>query len=57
MEDRSRYPTIHVIVPKGENRENGEQQINKEILEENFPELKETSVFPLKKTMECKQNI
>lgn len=45
MEGRSRYSTVHLIgVPKGENKENGEDEINTEILEEIFLELKETRV-------------
>ena len=43
MEGRYKYSTVHLIeVPK---EETGHDEINKEILEENFPGLKEMCLF------------
>lgn len=43
MEGSYKYSTVHLIgVPKGDD---GEDEINKEILEENFPGLKEMCLF------------
>lgn len=44
IEDRSRSSNIRLIgIPEKDNKENGAEDIVKEIIEENFPELKEDS--------------
>nr|XP_019586572.1 PREDICTED: LINE-1 type transposase domain-containing protein 1 [Rhinolophus sinicus] len=44
IEDRSRSSNIRLIgIPEKDNKENGAEEIVKEIIEENFPELKEDS--------------
>ncbi|XP_035947251.2 LINE-1 type transposase domain-containing protein 1, partial [Halichoerus grypus] len=45
IEDRSRSSNIRLIgIPEKDNKENGAEEIIKEIIEENFPELKDSSL-------------
>uniref|UniRef100_A0A8C7AVH6 LINE-1 type transposase domain-containing protein 1 n=1 Tax=Neovison vison TaxID=452646 RepID=A0A8C7AVH6_NEOVI len=45
IEDRSRSSNIRLIgIPEKSNKENGAEEIIKEIIEENFPELKDSSL-------------
>lgn len=40
---------IETLIEKGENRANGEEEISKKVVEENFPELEEAGGFLLKR--------
>ncbi|XP_025782771.1 LINE-1 type transposase domain-containing protein 1 [Puma concolor] len=45
IEDRSRSSNIRLIgIPEKDNKENGAEEIMKELIEENFPELKDSSL-------------